>query len=71
MTSQRFSTVPTRDIITFLIEKPSLRAEDSLTDAVESITDLWLLANMTKNYDEDYKISDTDRDSRYSGDSSM
>lgn len=64
MTSQRFSTVPTRDIITFLTETPALRAEDNLADAVESITDLWLLANMTKNYDEDYKISDTDCDSR-------
>lgn len=71
MTSQRFSSVPTRDIITFLTETPGIRAEDSLTDAVESITDLWLLANMTKNYDEDFKTSDTDRNSRDGGDSSL
>lgn len=71
MTSQRFTTVPTREIITFLTEPPVLRPEDSLIDAVESITDLWLLANMTKNYDEDYKISDTDRDSRDGGGSSL
>lgn len=52
MISQKFSIIPEDQIASFMSESWKQKEEDSLLDSIESVSDLWVLANMNETFNE-------------------
>ncbi|MBP3288099.1 MAG: hypothetical protein J6L79_02550 [Muribaculaceae bacterium] len=53
MISQKFSIIPEDQIASFMSESWKQKEEDSLLDSIESVSDLWVLANMNETFNEE------------------
>lgn len=62
MISQKFSIISEDQITSFMSEKTQ-REEDSLLNSIESISDLWALANMNETFNEENNIHSSIADS--------
>ena len=71
MISQKFSITSEVQITSFMSESVTQKEDDSLLDSIESVPDLWVLANMKKTYNEENNIhnsaADTNLDVCYPG----
>lgn len=56
MISQKFAIISEGRIARFISESETLREEDILLDSIESVSDLWVLANIKETYDEENNI---------------
>lgn len=56
MISQKFSITSEDQITSFMSETGKLKEEDSLLDSIESVSDLWVLANMNETFNEENNI---------------
>lgn len=50
MISQKFSTISDAQIANFMVECKETTESNNLLDSVESVSDLWVLANMRKTF---------------------
>ncbi len=55
MISQKFSIIPEDQIASFMSESRKQK-EDSLLDSIESVSDLWVLANMNETFNEENNL---------------
>ena len=51
--SQRFFMIPEDQIIDFMEENDFQKEDCSLLDSIESVSDLWTLANIKITYDKE------------------
>lgn len=65
MISQKFSITSEDQITNFMSESDTQRENDSLLDSIESVSDLWVLANMKETFNEEYDIHSSVADSHY------
>lgn len=56
MISRKFSNISDDQIIDFLSESSEQKECDSILDSIESVSDLWILANMNETYNEEDNI---------------
>ena len=56
MISQKFSIIPEDQIASFMSESWKQKEEDSLLDSIESVSDLWVLANMNETFNEENNL---------------
>lgn len=56
MISQKFSATTENQLISFMSKDENQREDESVQDAIESVSDLWLLANINKSYNEENNI---------------
>lgn len=56
MISRKFSNTSDDQIIDFLCESSEQKECDSILDSIESVSDLWILANMNETYNEEDNI---------------
>lgn len=56
MISQKFSIIPENQIASFMSESRKQKEEDSLLDSIESVSDLWVLANMNETFNEENNL---------------
>lgn len=65
MISQKFSIIPEDQITCFMSESRIQKDEDSLLDSIESVSDLWVLANMNETFNEENDLHSSVADSYY------
>lgn len=53
MLSQKFSILSENQITSFMSECDNQKEDNSLLDSIESVSDLWVLANMKETYNEE------------------
>lgn len=53
MISQKFSVTSEDQITSFMSESDDQKDSDSILDAIESISDLWVLAKMKESYEKE------------------
>lgn len=63
MISQKFSITSEDQITGFMSESKTQREDDSLLDSIESVSDLWVLANMNETFNEENNIHSSVADS--------
>lgn len=63
MISQKFSITSEDQIISFMSESTKQKEDDSLLDSIESVSDLWVLANMNETFNEENNIHSSVADS--------
>lgn len=63
MISQKFSITSEDQITNFMSESDTQRENDSLLDSIESMSDLWVLANMKETFYEENDIHSSVADS--------
>lgn len=58
MISRKFANLSNDQLATFISEPNADKESDDMLDAVTSVSDLWVLANMNETYnnDKDYDI---------------
>lgn len=56
MISRKFSITAEDQITSFMSERETQRENDSLLDSIESVSDLWVLANMNETFNEENNI---------------
>lgn len=56
MISQKFSIISEDQITCFMSENRKQKEEDSLLDSIESVSDLWVLANMNETFNEENNL---------------
>lgn len=56
MISQKFSITSEDQITSFMSESVTQKGNDSLLDSIESVSDLWVLANMNETFNEENDI---------------
>lgn len=56
MISQKFSIIPEDHIISFLCENGNINEDNNLIDSIESVSDLWVLANMNETFNEENNL---------------
>lgn len=56
MISQKFSLISDDQIASFISNNRSQKEEDNLLVSIESVSDLWVLANINKTYNEENNI---------------
>lgn len=65
MISQKFSITSEDQITSFMSESAKQKEDDSLLDSIESVSDLWALANMNETFNEENNIHSSVADSHY------
>lgn len=63
MISQKFSTTSEDQIMSFMSESDKQKEDDNLLDSIESVSDLWVLANMNETFNEENNIHSSVADS--------
>ena len=56
MISQKFSITSEDQITSFISESDTQKEVDSLLDSIESMSDLWVLANMNETFNEENNL---------------
>ena len=56
MISQKFSITSEDQIASFMSESITQKEDESLLDSIESVSDLWVLANMNETFNEENDI---------------
>lgn len=56
MISQKFSNASANQIALFISESDHQQEDNNLLDSIESVSDLWVLANMNKTFNEENKV---------------
>ncbi len=56
MISQKFAIISEDQITSFMSESVPQKEDDSLLDSIESVSDLWVLANMNETFNEENDI---------------
>lgn len=65
MISKKFASLSDDQLLDFLTDNDS--APDTVTDSVESVSDLWTLANMQASYDRQDEAVSHDADFIFDG----
>lgn len=63
MISQKFSITSEDQITNFMSENGKQKEDDNLLDSIESVSDLWVLANMKETFNEENDIHSSVADS--------
>lgn len=56
MISQKFSIIPENQITGFMSKNGTQKEDNSLLNSIESVSDLWVLANMNEIFNEENNI---------------